>query len=118
MALNYYYSDVANANTVMFDEDDYMRPDTQTIIFSTMSVGLGEITSDNWIEFYSRMRIVQKILGHSDPIPPSRVKEHIGLRTNVNNETRAKWMKRWIGYEIDEIIREATRECESKQSVS
>jgi len=111
MALNYYYSDVANANTVMFDEDDYMRSDTQTIIFSTMSVGLGEITGDNWLEFYARLRIVQKLRGYPDPIPPSRVKEHIGLRTNVNNETRAQWMKRWIGYEFDEIIREGVKEC-------
>ena len=115
MSLNYYYTNVKNADTVMFDEDGMMYPDTQSIIFTTMSVGLGEITEKNWLEFYARMRIIEK-LGGFTPIPSQRVKEHIGLRTNVNNETRNQWMKRWFEYEFSDIIREARRECEYQKS--
>jgi hypothetical protein len=111
MSLNYYYSDVANADKVMFDENDYMYSDTQSIIFATMSVGLGELTEKNWTEFYARMHIVEKLGGYGH-ISPQRLREHIGLRTNVHNETRAQWMKRWFSYEFDGIIRKAEQECE------
>ena len=116
MSLNYYYSDVANANKVMFDEDDMMRPDTKSIIFTTMAVGLGEITEKNWLEFYARMNILERLHGYT-PIPPERLKEHIGLRTNVNNETRSQWIKRYFTYELDDTIWKVKRECE-KSSVS
>jgi hypothetical protein len=96
----------------MFDENDYMYPDTQSIIFTTMSVGLGEITEKNWLEFYARMNIIERLGGYT-PIPPERVKEHIGLSTNVSNETRNQWMKRWFEYEFSDITRKASRElCE------
>ena len=115
MSLNFYYSNVANADTVMFD-GDRMYPDTQSIIFTTMSVGLGEITEKNWMEFYARMNIIER-LGNYTPIPPERVKEHIGLRTNVNNETRKQWIARRITYELDDVIWKVRCECE-KSSVS
>ena len=111
MSLNYYYTDVACADVVMWDEDGVMYNDTQSIIFVTITVGMGEITGDNWLEFYARMNLVESIMHWPVPIPPERIKEHIGLRTNVNYESRAKWMKRWIGYELDDIMRKAAKEC-------
>ena len=116
MSLNYYYSDVANANKVMFDENDMMYPDTQSIIFTTMAIGLGEITEKNWLEFYARMNILERLHGYTS-IPLERVKEHIGLSTNVNNETRSQWIKRYFTYELNDTIWKVRRECE-KSSVS
>jgi hypothetical protein len=114
MSLNYYYSDVENADIVMFDEDSMMRSDTQSIIFSTMSVGMGEITEKNWLEFYARLNIVERLGGYNE-ITPQRLREHIGLRTNVTYEKRSAWLSRWFEYEIDNIQREAKRECQVGQ---
>jgi len=111
MSLNYYYSDVANADTVMFDEDDMMYADTQSIIFTTMAIGMGGITEENWLEFYARMNILERLHDYK-PILAERLKEHIGLTTNVTYEPRSKWLKRYFGYEIDDVMWKVQRECE------
>jgi len=117
VSLNYYYSKVKNADTVMFDEDDMMYADTQSIIFTTMALGMGSITKENWLEFYARMNILERIHGFN-PIPPQRLKEHIGLTTNVNYEPRGEWLRRYFDYEIDDIMRKVKRECEVSQRQS
>ena len=116
MSLNYYYSDVEHPDIVMFDEDGIMYGDTQSIIFTTMAIGMGKITEDNWLEFYARMNILERLHGYK-PISSERVKEHIGLNTNANFETRLQWFKRYFTYEIEDTIWKVRRECE-KSSVS
>lgn len=79
-----------------------MNPVTETLIFGTMMVGLGEITDKNVDEFVARFRILERLQGpflnKGDGEPWYLSDEdfiaHIGLFCNVSNETRTKWVKR------------------------
>jgi hypothetical protein len=119
----------ADAEWPMYDADvkmgdKYMRPETERLIYLTMAVGMGAITETNYHEFYLRVRIWGGLHGESKHttvsaeywnrrdgtnykkgdywITRERVRDHIGLKTNVTTEGRAKWIKR-IG---DSFVRE------------
>ena len=115
MSLNYYYTNVENSDIVMFDEDGMMYADTQSIIFTTMAIGMGSITEENWLEFYARMNVLERLHSYT-PIPSERIKEHIGLSTNVNNETRSQWIKRYFTYELNDVVWRVNRECEKSSA--
>lgn len=88
----------------------YMQnPITKTLIFATMSVGMGEITEDNALEFYTRYVWVNRVAGFDIEVGVwdnkskewtfrdltlQDVRNHIGLRTNVSLETAGAWRKR------------------------
>lgn len=78
-----------------------MNPVTQNLIFSTISVGIGEITVLNYEEFYFRNNIMERLIDipRNNRLTVQDVIDHIGLSTNVSFETRAKWLKRHIDYE-------------------
>lgn len=79
---------------------------TDTLIFATMIVGMGEITEKNAAEFWDRLDLIQHLNGplmdgtdsegKSTPVAVTfeDVQNHIGLRTNVALETWAKFLKR------------------------
>jgi hypothetical protein len=83
-------------------EERRINPVTETLVFMTIGVGLGSITDENVGEFAARFRIMEKVQG------PFLVKgggkdwylsdedfiAHIGLYTNVSNETRPQWASR------------------------
>jgi len=107
MALSWWVEDIEDFKNVVWrgSEDDpdgvTMNPVTHGLIFLTISVGLGEITDSNADEFYARAHIVEqlhgamcRIGGEEVYLTPQEVKQHIGLRTNVRNETRIQWAKR------------------------
>lgn len=77
-----------------------MSVTTQTLIFATMSVGLGSITEKNAEEFYRRLAWVERDgafrrSSEGDvPFTLEDVKAHIGMTTNVSDETKSKWNKR------------------------
>jgi hypothetical protein len=78
-----------------------MTVTTNTLIFATMSVGLGEITEKNAEEFHRRLSWLERegayrLNGDGEPVPFSldEVRANIGMTTNVSNETKAKWNKR------------------------
>jgi len=108
MALHYYFEKIDNYENVVWvgeGEDKTMNPVTHALIFATLAVGLGEITDKNVAEFAARFRIVEKIdgayvtTGKGKPhyITDEEFIAHIGLRTNVGNETRASWSSRNFG---------------------
>lgn len=93
-----------------------LNPVTESLIFKTMSVGIGEITEANAAEFYARVHLVEQIDGPSmfgmpegrpDTITVEDVRQHIGLQTNATYkvETRSKWLSRVIGQELDTAAR-------------
>jgi hypothetical protein len=92
---------------------DYVWPDdklstiTEALIWSTMGVGIGRITEDNWQTFATRLRAYETALGSlrydCPPIEVRHVKRHIGLATNVSSLTEAKFRKQLI----DRVMREA-----------
>lgn len=68
-----------------------LHPVTDSLIWSTMAVGIGEITEENYELFYRRMVALAKIHGPmlrnadgSMAITLADVKAHIGLKCNVS----------------------------------
>lgn len=67
-----------------------MNPVTEALIWATMAIGVGEITSKTIDKFFERLRLVEKLSG---PMLSSQsgdyiitradVEKHMGLRTNV-----------------------------------
>ena len=93
MSLNYDLTNVAADY-----KDDAVWPITNALIWGTMSVAMNEITEDNWEEFYTRCYMIETIHGSwlsfknkRRPITPEDVKSHIGLQTNANTLTKAKF---------------------------
>jgi hypothetical protein len=117
MSLNWNIERIANHKEVCWiadpkpDNPDNARlnPVTETLIFATITVGLGSITEKNVSEFAARFRIAERLDGpflYKAGEDGNRVDwllsdedfiAHIGLYTNVSNETRAAWAARYVG---------------------
>jgi hypothetical protein len=74
---------------------------TWAIIIATMMVDIGEITAYNYREFYFRLSMHEKLFGsmitwqgQQRPITLAEVKDHVGLRCNVVDQSRSKFMRR------------------------
>lgn len=105
MALKWNVEHIKDHDTVCWIEENgkqCVNPVTQTLIFGTMMVGLGEITDKNVDEFVARFRILEKlqgpflIKGDGEPwyLSDEDFIAHIGLWCNVSNETRSRWVAR------------------------
>lgn len=81
-----------------------MNPVTNALIWMTMGVGMGTITADNALEFYTRCTISEKLFGASlsvakegsgrepRPFTYGDIIAHVGLKTNVTLEKRVSWL--------------------------
>jgi hypothetical protein len=103
-------------------EDGGMNNVTETLIFATMTVGMGEITEETAPEFYARLSMYEHLfrpflmkVDDDGTIVPrfitlDEVKGHIGLRTNVfPMQTRGKWVAHMGKRFIEETISEAKK---------
>lgn len=119
-----------DGNTAMGERfkkgDRLVSPITNALIWSTMSVGMNEITEDNARRFYDRLRLQQKLFGPELRRPDGSgveisfddVKANIGLRTNATNHKDAAWLKMTFDSHANEVSRElavAAREAETKR---
>lgn len=102
MALHWDLTEIEDHENRCFYHDEngaegpgnYMEPVTNALIWSTMGIGMGEITADNYEEFYRRLVAMALATGStmllSDgknrPITLAEVKAHIGLKCNVSYE--------------------------------
>lgn len=99
-----------------------LKPLTHTLVFLSMSVGLGRITEKNWRKWYGRARTIEALGGawrtrvEDDGthcplfLTPEDVHSHIGLSTNVlPAESDAKWRKRIVESSIEDREREAAK---------
>jgi len=100
MSLNFRFEKIKNWETVTKD-GDRMSVVTESLIWSTMGVGLGKITEENVDEWMIRLAFLDKLMGpmmvrDGEPRPFTREElvAHIGLYTNVTNEVRTRWAKR------------------------
>jgi hypothetical protein len=73
-----------------------LRPVTETLIWVCLAIDIGEITENNWEEWFLRARVWERAMGvmrhdgkEDFPITPEEVKAHIGLKTNVFPKTTA-----------------------------
>jgi hypothetical protein len=95
---------------------------TEMLIFSTMTIGMGSITEDNWKEFYSRCVILETGC-YKNQIPvdtlepvwkweivsPEDIYRHIGLVTNAPKMTKAQFAKHAYECRKDELYYKAER---------
>lgn len=105
MSLNFKLDKIKDYQTVCW-QDEKLSAVTDGLIWATMGVGLGEITEKNINEWLVRLTFSDKLFGTmlglagekgervERPFTRWELVQHIGLRTNVVNEPRAKWMKR------------------------
>lgn len=78
-----------------------IQPITNALIFATLAVGMGEITEENYHEFWARVAAWEGVggaflIGHR--ITLLDVKAHIGLWTNATfkKETNTAFMKKLV----------------------
>lgn len=97
----------------------YMSAVTETMIFATMMAGIGTISEKTAPEFYARLAVYQALNGalvstvNDDgsvsprPLTEQDVRDHLGLKTNArfDVETRASWVKRVVGFDLDAAVR-------------
>lgn len=94
MSLDYSYANVKNSDDVMWDENDRMLPEVESIIFATMAVGINKITEDNYIEFFRRYVMYRYANNYGEPFfDLAKVQEMIGLSTNASTFTDAAFRK-------------------------
>jgi hypothetical protein len=85
--------------------DSKMKDIPRAIVMSTMSVGMREITKDNYIKFYNRLSLLENVYGHffyvrkrgkmiPRPIKLEEVERMIGLKTNASELSRSKFLSR------------------------
>ena len=116
MALHYNTTSIPESITTSPFNKDEWHPVTHYLMFSTMTVGMGEITKQNAPEFFRRIAIIQKIFGpatsYRDPLDGSLVdiyltqediNNHIGLKTNVSTMSKTEFNKK----ALDILEREA-----------
>lgn len=87
-------------------EYDDVNPETKMIIFSTMAIGIGNLSEVNAPEFYGRFKVLEKLDDFyltsyvkdgeliKNYITPEIVHKHIGLVTNVGWESTTAWTSR------------------------
>ena len=105
MSLDWDISEVENNDEITVEGAPWVI--TETLIWLTMAVDMGEITEENHEEFFTRVSIWETIHGPSmhkwnketeerEPMPMTLedVERRIGLNTNVINRDREEWGER------------------------
>ena len=108
--------------------DQYVNRVTDTLIWCTMFVGIGEITEKNAPQFYARVRLMEVLQeapflydGEKDqrqprPITLEDVENHIGLSTNVyDKDTDYRWAAKRAKSFMEDTIRKANWEREKRE---
>ena len=112
MSLNWSIEEVEDFEEKCFihNEDGTRRLSevTNALVWSTIGVGIGEITEKNWREYAYRLDLYQTLFGplltqvdddgkaKPRPLTPLEVRDHIGLHTNVSIETFHRWLRRMV----------------------
>lgn len=88
MSLNFNLAKIKNYETVCLNESGDIKSLTQTLIFATISVGLGEISDKNLNKFLNRLRAVELAAGpfliNRGMINAEDLRAHVGLSTNAS----------------------------------
>lgn len=106
MSLNFSFKDIANWDEIVSDpfDTDKISPVTNNLIWMTMAIDLGEISEKNYHEFWWRTRLLQRLDGpeltFSDGVEmrltEQDIRDHIGLKTNVIDLPRKKWLVKFF----------------------
>ena len=91
---NYCYINAKDEKTG--EEYSEYNPATKYLAWASMAIGIGEITQINYKDVYLRHLFMNKLSTISNvmPVTLDDVRKNIGLKTNVANETKSKWLNR------------------------
>jgi len=91
---NYCYINMKDEKTG--EEYSEYNPATKYLAWGSMAIGIGEITQINYKDVYLRHLFMNKLSTISNvmPVTLEDVRKNIGLKTNVANETKSKWLNR------------------------
>lgn len=70
-----------------------LRPDVFAVVAGMMAMGMSELTEKTYLEFMLRQRLWNGYYSYNQ-FPRELVRSLIGLKVNVAQESRAKWLKR------------------------
>ena len=119
MALNYNFSKVKDHEALHENQSEWGK--TDTLIWLTMAVGLGGITEKNYVEFYARIKFLEKLSGAMAHVGREEyfftiddIKRRIGLETNVSNTTRKQFVDLKTKNFFSEIERHEAQKVEAE----
>lgn len=117
MSLDYSYKNVVNSDEVMWDKEDRMLPEVQSVIFATMFTGVPVIKDEEAaVKLFTRYCKLQYANNYGEPFfTLALVKKLVGLATNASTITDAEFKKKLLDAldrtarsVIDREAREAT----------
>ena len=115
MSLDWSISDCDNWEEIALNQD-VEGPITDAIIWGSMITKLGEITEDNWAEWYARYVIWNRVLCFDNDLEAKDFHRRIGMSTNVFlAESRSKWLNGVIKKQLTKA--EAAAKYEIKVSL-
>jgi len=89
---------------------------TEQIVWSSLVIKLGDITEDNWYEWYARYAIWNRVLCFDNDMEPADFHRRIGMTTNVfPAESRSKWLNSVIKKQL--IQAEETAKYQMRNSL-
>ncbi len=114
MSLNWNCEAVEDFDNVCMKEDDTLSNLTETLIWAGASVGYGEITKKNYVNYHKRMAFIEAMRGVylrtevrgkvvDRPITVNDIKKHIGLHTNWGNKSDSQWLKDFYKNELGNV---------------
>jgi len=121
MPLHYDYSKIKESTKTWEPDENwdgegeplgYTTEVLNSLIWTTMSVGMDKISEKNWKDFYTRMKLIgsdrsllrkDKDGNYTVPISAQEVKDHIGLMTNASTLTKLQFLKRAYRVAYDKV---------------
>ena len=110
MSLDWDVEDVKDYKDLWIADPQKGRPDnktlntlTQTLIWATIPLGMGNITEENWKDFYASCKLTgvgsyvyneEKDRHIFTVVSPENIKRHIGLFTNATRMTDKQFLDR------------------------
>jgi hypothetical protein len=108
MSLDYDLTKCVGGKDVMSDEE---WPITHSLIWLTISTGIGDLSEKNAPEFYARVKMLEKMDGKDAFYTPEMIRKRIGMTTNVfPMDTRAKWAGKVLKYDMERAVNEFNKE--------
>ena len=111
MSLNYDLARIDSWQELLDTSTGSPQPITEAVIFLTIFVGMGEITSQNASEFACRVNLFETcccpmLQGADGPrfILLADIQRHIGLRTNAAPLSRQKFFHTYVWPEIRQKV--------------
>lgn len=90
------------------------HPVTNSLIWSSMTLSMGNISEDNVKEWAFRLRMLQLVGGDAPEfsdgdykvwITEQDIRNHIGMHTNCTTKTREQWLKQQFGKGTEHMLK-------------